>query len=84
MPSVRDVSKYFSRVIGQTLKDIRLSTSSEGFYDSVFHGDGDGQDGGDYFDTMTLVFRNDHAIGLCGSCEYMYVIEGSVNDMQLP
>ncbi len=77
----RDVTKYFPKVIGQTLKDISLSGCNEGFYDSVFSGDGDRPDGGDYFDMLTLVFQNDHTIGLYGSYEHMYVAEGSIGDM---
>lgn len=82
--SWRNVSGLFPNIIGQKIREIKLRTFSDGFYDSVFIGDGarptsinDGSrpDGGDYFGSLLIVLENDFVLELCGEIEYMWVSE---------
>ena len=67
----RNVSHHFPELINQTVRDIILETSSEGFYDSVFNTYGDRPDGGDYFNCLFLVLSGGNTIILYGEEEYM-------------
>ena len=71
--SWQDVSVVFPNVIGQKVTDIQLTTHTNGFYDSVFMGDGNRPDGGDYFDSLLIVLENGFVLELYGQEEYMWV-----------
>ncbi|MDR0852742.1 MAG: hypothetical protein LBN34_00010 [Clostridiales Family XIII bacterium] len=78
-----DVSHLFPNVIGQKIVDIILFTDNEGFYDSVFMGDGSRPDGGDYFSSMVIIFENDSVLELYGQTEYMQVLQRPKSDYRL-
>lgn len=79
----RNVSHRFSQTIGHKVKDIVLKTNNEGFYDSVFMGDGNRPDGGDYFDQLFMVLDNGYVLELCGSYEYMWIIQKEFDSLTL-
>jgi hypothetical protein len=78
-----DVSHLFPNIIGQKITDIILFTNNRGFYDSVFDGDGDRPDGGDYFGSMAIIFENDYVLELGGQTEYMWVLQHPKADFSL-
>lgn len=78
-----NVSHLFPNVIGQKIVDIILFTNNNGFYDSVFMGDGGRPDGGDYFGALDIVFENDQVFELYGQTEYMDVFQRPAADLRL-
>jgi len=79
----RNISRVFPHIIGRKISDIKLMTSTKGFYDSVFMGDGSRPDGGDYFDELILILENDFVLVLYGSCEYMHIFQVPKNNIKL-
>ena len=79
----QDVSRLFPKVIGQSIVEIKLLTFTKGFYDSVFMGDGNRIDGGDYFDELLLILSDGSILEIFGQCEYMWVIERLQDEVKL-
>lgn len=72
----RDVSRLYPHIVGEVIADIRLSTFTKGFEDSVsWDGVFEKPDGGDYFDAIGILLENDYALKIEGLWEYMYVIQ---------
>jgi len=78
-----DVSRLFPNIAGQKISDIKLTTFSEGFYDSVFMGDGSRRNGGDYFETLIILLENGFVLLLSGEYEYMWAIQRPISECQL-
>ena len=68
----REVGFLFPEIIGQNISEIKLTSFTEGFYDSVFCGDGNRPDGGDYFGSLILILENGFAFLFEGQNEYMF------------
>lgn len=78
----RDVSSLFEGgIIGKKIVGYSVRRSKRGFYDSL--GLGHRPDGGDYFDSFSLVLENGKSLVFSGNCEYMEVYAGNRYDFWL-
>jgi hypothetical protein len=71
-----DVTCCFKEIVGQKVMDVRLSTFSEGFCDSVAGEEFDGErpDGGDYFGYLFFEFENAWILAMSGDMEFMNIV----------
>lgn len=65
----RDCSNSFSNIIGQRIIGFEIKDSKSGFYDSL--GLGDRPDGGDYFESFSILIENNKKLTFYGDFEYM-------------
>jgi hypothetical protein len=79
----QNVSRLFPNIIGQKIDDIKLMTDTDGFYDSVFMGDGNRPNGGDYFSALLLILSNGFILEMYGQTEYMRVRENPKENIRL-
>ena len=65
---------FKSDIIGQKVVGFEVKKSESGFYDSL--GLGDRPDGGDYFETFSIILENGESLVFCGETEHMSVYMG--------